>query len=285
MRWLKHLIKYYINPFRYRYQLAPAVGIQQRQLMQHYLLCKANGNLPDIKTTGFKVFSQFEEDGILLYIFSIIGEGSKTFVEIGANDGINSNCSNFALHFSWSGLFLEGDARNIRRGQKFYSRIPTPYHPKPKFVQAMVKSENINDLLTQNGITGDIELLSIDIDGNDYWVWNAITAISPKVVVIETHIEFGTHNIVVPYDPDYMFPGKHPVYHGASVIAMNKLAEKKGYRLVAASDYGINQIYLRNDLAMNEIPAIDPAATLWHPKTQASFKDFDAIKDWEYLEG
>ncbi len=285
MTWLKDLIKYYCNPFIHRHKLAPAVGIQQRQLMQHYLVCKANKQLPDIRTTGFKVFSQFEEDGILLYLFSIIGEGSKTFVEIGANDGINSNCSNLALHFSWSGLFLEGSEKLIKRGRKFYSRIPTPYHPKPKFVQAIVKRENINELLSQNGITGDFELLSIDIDGNDYWVWDAITVARPKVVVIETHIEFGIRNIVVPYDPDYMFPGKHPVYHGASVTAMNKLAERKGYRLVAASDYGINQIFLRNDLAIGEIPAIDPAGTLWHPKTIASFKTFEPIKDWEYLEG
>lgn len=285
MSWLKDTIKYYFNPFIHRHKLAPSVGIQQRQLMQHYLICKANKQLPPIHSTGYKVFSQFEEDGILLYLFSIIGEGSKTFVEIGANDGINSNCSNLALHFSWSGLFLEGSAKLIKRGEKFYSRIPTPYHPKPKFVQAIVKRENINELLASGGITGDIELLSIDIDGNDYWIWDAITVISPKVVVIETHIEFGTRNIVVPYDPDYMFPGKHPVYHGASVTAMNKLAGKKGYRLVAASDYGINQIFLRNDLAADEIPAIDPASTLWHPKTVASFNDFEPIKDWEYLEG
>src|SRR5689334_21656444 len=92
MSWLKNTLKYYLNPWFYRHKLTPAVGIQQRQLMQHYLVCQQNGQLPDIRTTGFKVFSQFEEDGILLYLFSIIGEGSKTFVEIGANDGINSNC-------------------------------------------------------------------------------------------------------------------------------------------------------------------------------------------------
>lgn len=285
MNWLKNFIKYHFVQRIHRDKLHPSVGIQQRQLMQHYLLCNRQNQLPDIKTTGFKVFSQFEEDGILLYLFSIIGEGSKTFIEIGANDGINSNCSNLAVHFGWTGLFFEGDPQLIKRGRKFYSRIPTPWHPKPTFVQAIIKRENINELIRQNGLSGDIELLSIDIDGNDYWVWDAIEIVKPKVVVIETHTEFGTNNIVVPYDPNYMFPGKHPVYHGASVIAMNKLAEKKGYRLVAASDLGINQIFLRNDLALEEIPAIDPASTLWHPHTIAGFKSFEAIKDWEYLKG
>lgn len=285
MNRLKNFIKYHFVQRIHRDKLHPSVGIQQRQLMQHYLSCKSQNALPDIQTTGFKVFSQFEEDGILLYLFSIIGEGSKTFIEIGANDGINSNCSNLAVHFGWSGLFFEGDPQLIKRGRKFYSRIPTPWHPKPTFVQAIIKRENINELIRQNGLSGDMELLSIDIDGNDYWVWDAIEVVKPKVVVIETHTEFGTNNIVVPYDPNYMFPGKHPVYHGASVIAMNKLAEKKGYRLVAASDLGINQIFLRNDLATDEIPTIDPASTLWHPHTIAGFKSFEAIKDWEYLEG
>src|SRR3989344_4487198 len=77
----------------------------------------------------------------------------------------------------------------------------------------------------------------------------------------------------------------NPIYHGASVIAMNKLAQKKGYRLVAASDLGINQVFLRNDLAVDEIPAIDPASTLWHPQTIAGFQSFEVIKDWDYLEG
>jgi hypothetical protein len=285
MSWLKNTIKHHFSSWIHRHRLAPAVGIQQRQLMQHYIACKQKGTLPDIRTTGFKVFSQFEEDGLLLYLFSVIGEGKKTFIEIGANDGINSNCSNLAVHFGWSGLFFEGDERLIRRGQKFYSKIPTPYHPKPKYIRAIVNRENINELIAQGALNGDIELLSIDIDGNDYWVWDAITIVRPKVVIIETHTEFGTHNIVVPYDPDYMYSGRDPAHHGASVVAMQKLAEKKGYRLVAASDLGINQVFLRNDLAVGEIPAIHPTETLWHPQTQAGFKAFDAIKGWDYPQG
>jgi hypothetical protein len=285
MSWLKNTIRYHFGPWLYRHQLSPAVGIQQRQLMQHYLLCKLNGQLPDVRTTGFKVFSQFEEDGILLYLFSLIGEGGKTFIEIGANDGINSNCSNLAIHFGWSGLFFEGEARMIARGRKFYSKIPTPFHPKPTFVQAVVRRENVDQLIAENGLGGDIELLSIDIDGNDYWVWDAITVVRPKVVVIESQTAFSTRNIVVPYDPDYSPPGRHAVYHGASVTALNRLGERKGYRLAAANDLGINLIFLRGDLLADELRAIDPAATLWHPQTQAESKEFEEVKDWEYVEG
>lgn len=285
MTWIKNWIKYYFGKRIHKDKLHPSLGIQQRSLMLQYQIAQKNHQLPAFNTTGFKVFSQFEEDGLLLFLFSLLGEGSKTFIEIGANDGINSNCSNLAIHFGWSGLFFEGDEKLIKRGRKFYSRIPTPYHPKPTYIQAIIQRENINELITKAGLSGEIELLSIDIDGNDYWVWDALTVVQPKVVVIETHTEFGTENIVVPYDPNYMFPGKHPVYHGASVIAMNKLAEKKGYRLIGASDLGINQVYIRKDLLVDEVPTVTPESTLWHPLAKDGFRSFQEIKDWEYLEG
>jgi hypothetical protein len=285
MSWLKNLVKYYFSKRIHRDKLHPSVGIQQRALMQHYQVAQANKQVPAFNTTGFKVFSQFEEDGLLLFLFSLIGEESKTFIEIGSNDGINSNCSNLAIHFGWSGLFFEGDPKLIRRGEKFYSKIPTPYHPKPTYIQAIIKRENINQLVEKAGLSGEIELLSIDIDGNDYWVWDALTIVQPKVVVIETHTEFGLENIVVPYDPNYMYPGKHPIYHGASVIAMNKLAEKKGYRLVGANDLGMNQIYIRKDLLLDEVPTVSPESTLWHPKAKADYSKFNEIKDWEYIKG
>jgi hypothetical protein len=285
MTGLKNWVKYHFSKRIHRDKLHPSVGIQQRSLVVQYLQARASNTLPPFGSTGFKVFSQFEEDGLLLYLFSLIGEGSKTFIEIGSNDGINSNCSNLAIHFGWSGLFFEGDEKLIKRGRKFYSKIPTPYHPKPKYVLAIIKAENINQLIEQNGLKGDIELLSIDIDGNDYWVWDALTVVKPKVVVIETHTEFGTKNIVVPYDPDYMYPGKHPVYHGASVVAMNKLAQRKGYRLVGANDLGINQIYVREDLLLNEVPTVTPESTLWHPIAKKGHEKFREIKDWPYLEG
>lgn len=284
MSWIKHLIKYYFSGFIYRDRLSAPVQLQQKKMALNYLDAKYRNHLPPIKETGFKVFSQFEEDGYLLYIFSIIGHGNKTFIEIGANDGINSNCSNLCIHFGWSGLFFEGNAQLIKRGQRFFSKYPTPYHPKPIFKQAIITRENINELIAEGGLRGEIDLLSIDIDGNDYWVWDAITQVNPRVVIIETHVEFGMKPIVVPYDPNYMYPGKHPIYHGASPAAMNILARTKGYRLVVTNDLGINHIYLRNDLALDEIPEIEVATTLTHPKTVASFRSFEEIKDWEFKE-
>jgi len=90
---------------------------------------------------------------------------------------------------------------------------------------------------------------------------------------------------VVPYDPDYVFPGKHPVYHGASPIAMNKLAESKGYRLVGANELGFNFIFVRNDLLQDELPKVSVESVLQHPSVEESWKRFEPIKDWEFEEG
>lgn len=266
-------------------KFSPSVQISQRQLFLYYMDCAEKGRVPPINETGFSVFSQFEEDGLLLFIFAVIGVKNQTFVEIGGNDGVNSNCSNLVMNFGWHGLFIDADMTSVKRGIRFYRRYPTPWHYPPKFICNKVTRENINELISDAGISGEIDLLSVDIDGNDYWIWDALEIIQPRVVIIETHVEFGMNNIVVPYDKDYSYPGKHPVYHGASPVAMCRLAERKGYRLAGANQRGFNQIYIRRGLADDLIPARKPETTLGHPSTIESFKLFDEIKDWDYIDG
>ncbi len=280
---MKNLIKYYFSGWIHRDKLSHSVQEQQKKREIEYQEALDKKKLPPISTTGLKVFSQFEEDGYTLFLFSILGHGKKTFIEIGAHDGINSNCANLCVHFGWTGLFLEGDAHLIKRGKRFYSKNLPSSQEKPVFKQAIVTRENVNELIREAGLKGEIDLISIDIDGNDYWIWDAITEVNPRVVIIETHVEFGMNPIVVPYDPNYMFPGKHPVYHGASPVAMQKLGKKKGYRLVVTNERGFNHIYLREDLAKDLLPEVEIATTLTHPNTSASFKEFEPIKDWEYI--
>ncbi|MFC2138065.1 hypothetical protein ACFLTE_07825 [Bacteroidota bacterium] len=255
----------------------------QRKLYMHYKECLNNNNLPKLSDTGFSVFSQFEEDGLLLYIFAIIGEINKTFIEIGSNNGINSNCANLFFHFGWHGLFIDGDRKCINRGIQFYSKYPHPWNYQPKFICDMVKRENINEIIKEAGFEGEIDLMSIDINGNDYWIWDAIEIIKPNVVIIETHIEFGLNNIVVPYDPNYFYPGKHKHYHGASPVAMKKLADKKGYRLVGANQLGFNTIYIKRGVGDELIPEVDVESILQHRSVKECYKSFEEIKDWEYI--
>lgn len=282
---LKNFLKNNFLIAKIRNRFNPAVQIAQVQLIQQYQALAKKNELPNIQTTGFRVFSQFEEDGILLYIFSIISFTHKTFVEIGSDDGINSNSANLYFNHSFNGLFIDGNPTAIKRGQKFYSKYPHPWFYKPKFECAKVTAENINELIIKNGLSGEIGLLSIDIDGNDYWVWKAIEAVQPQVVIIETHVEFGLNNIVVPYNPNYVYPGKHPIYHGASPVAMANLGKAKGYRLVAANQLGFNFIFVKNGLADTLIPEVTVESVLQHPSVKEGYKKFEPIKDWEYLNG
>lgn len=275
--------KFLITKIRNRF--IPSVQISQMHLFHQYQQMAKEGSVPALSDTGYRVFSQFEEDGKLLFIFSILGMSTKTFVEIGSDDGVNSNSANLYFNFGWHGLFIDGNPKSIKRGIKFFNKYPHPWFYKPKFVNAKVNRENVNQLIETGGLNGEIGLLSIDIDGNDYWVWDAITVIDPQVVIIETHNEFGMNNIVVPYDPDYFYPGKHPIYHGASPVAMTKLAKRKGYRLVGANELGFNFIFIKNGLADLQIPEVSVESVLTHPSVKEGYKKFEPIKDWEYLEG
>lgn len=262
---------------------SPLMKVTQRHLFNYYQHEVAAGRTWNLGDTGFRNFSEYEEDGVLLYIFAAIGTTNRQFVDIGAGDCINSNCANLAINFGWHGLFIDGNPANIKRGKAYYKRHPDAWAFQPKFLCDFVHRENINQLLESQGFRGGIDLVSIDLDGNDYWIWDALSVVQPRVVVIETHVEFGMHSIVVPYDKDYFFPGKHPDYHGASAAAMAKLARSKGYRLVGSSAYGFNTIYVRDGIGEAVLPEVTVESVLAHPRNAERFKRFEAIKDWEYI--
>ncbi|WP_340113377.1 hypothetical protein [Maribellus mangrovi] len=282
---LKDFLKDKFLITKVRNRMYPSVQIEQRNMYLQYRKMLLDNHLPKLNETGFRVYSQFEEDGKLLFIFSLLGMTNKRFVEIGSDDGVNSNSANLYFNFGWYGLFIDGNSKSISRGKIFFSKYPHPWFYQPKFTCAKVTRENVNELIQESGFKGEIGLLSIDIDGNDYWIWDAINIVDPQVVIIETHNEFGMNNIVVPYDPDYYFPGKHPVYHGASPVAMNKLANRKGYRLIGANELGFNFIFVRKNLLEKELPEVSVESLLTHPSVEEGYKKFEEIKGWKYLEG
>ncbi len=284
-KFIKNFLKDKFLVLKVRNRFEPAVQIGQRQLFHHYKELVKKKEPIALKDTGFRVFSQFEEDGILLYIFAVLGMKNKTFVEVGCDDGVNSNSANLYFNFGWRGLFIDGNKQSVKRGVKFFNKYPHNWLYTPKFICEMVTRENINSLISSGEISGEIGLLSIDIDGNDYWIWDAIEVIEPEVVIIETHVEFGMENIVVPYDPTYCYPGKHPIYNGASPVAMQKLGKKKGYRLVGANDLGFNFIFVKNGLAEAFLPEVTVESLLTHPSIKKAVAKFEPIKDWEYLKG
>ncbi|HOD11082.1 MAG TPA: hypothetical protein PKH91_10100 [Flavobacterium sp.] len=234
-------------------------------MFHYYIDCLRSNNLPNFNATGFKVFSQFEEDGKLLYIFSILGMGKKTFVDLGSNDCVNSNCANLAVHFNWKGMFVDGDKNLIEIGKKFYKRTPDFWSYKPKFVHAFLTKKNVNNIIQTKGFEGEIELLSIDIDGNDYWIWESLEIIQPKVVIIECQLAFGLEEKVIPYREDFREDVRNSDNYGASALALQKLGKQKGYRLVGANEYGNNLFFIKNGLAEVQLPEVSVESLLQHP--------------------
>ena len=229
-------------------------------------------NLPKLSEVGFKAFSQTDEDGMLLYIFSIIGNSNKKSVEICSGSGIECNTANLIINHGWSGLLIDGNKERIKEGNTFYRRNSNTYVYPPTFCHAWITKDNVNKILAENGFEGNIDLLSIDMDGVDYWIWNAIDIIEPRVVVVEYQDIIGPNeSLTVPYSDD--FNGfKHktdsgfPDYCGASLLAFKKLAEKKGYHLVGCNTLGYNAFFIKNTLGENEIPEISIEDCFKHPK-------------------
>ena len=264
---------------------SPSTKIALKSLYLSYRSKVEKGEkLPSVWDLGFRIFSQFDEDGILVFLLAVIGVGPGKFVDIGGGDGIHaSNCANLALNFGFHGLFIDKDLEEIEKGERFYRSHPDTRLYPPKFQQTMVDKTNINQVIRDAGFEGEIDVLSIDIDGNDYWVWDALECISPRIVLIETHVEFGMNSIVVPYDKNFSWErGVHPQYLGASPVAMTKLARRLGYRLVGANRFGFNAFYVRNDLGKDLIPEIEVSEVLRHERNKERMRLFEEVKHLKY---
>lgn len=259
-------------------------GILQIHLFNFYQSSIKNGSNFKLNETGFRNFSQFEEDGLILYVLAVIGIKYRTFVDIGSANGINSNCANLAINFGFHGLFIDGKKENIEQGRFFYTHHPDTVLFPPIFVNSFVTKTNINQIIEENGFKGEIDVLSIDIDGNDYWIWEALDIIRPRIVIIESHIELSEDSIVVPYDEDYSYPNEdNPNYFGASGPAMCNLAKIKGYRLVGSNKYGFNTIFVKQNEGEKELPEVTAQSLFRHPRYLENRELSKTMKDKEFI--
>jgi hypothetical protein len=207
---------------------------------------------------GFKVYSQCDEDGILQEIFRRIGTTNRVFVEFGVEAGMECNTVKLLVE-GWSGLWMDGSPANVAQIQGHFATFVRD--GKLGVLEAFITAENINALLQQGGISGAIDLLSIDIDNNDYWVWKAIEAVKPRVVVIEYNAALRPPlSLVVPYDPMRRWAGTN--YFGASLEALVRLGRAKGYRLVGCSISGANAFFVQDEAAGDHF--LDPATAEEH---------------------
>jgi hypothetical protein len=221
-----------------------------------------------------RLHSQNGEDGLLLHIFQTIGVTDRRLVEFGIEDGRECLARTLLVSFGWSGLVMDCEEANVADARRFFHDECGLGESRVRVVRTFVTAENINDVLAENGMTGDVDLLSIDIDGNDFWVWKAITAIRPRVVAIEYNASFGpAEALTVEYDPCFDRKAKHASgwYHGASITALARLGRERGYALVGGDSSGINAFFVRMELASDALPEVSPADA-WRPHRSRSRK-------------
>lgn len=261
------------------------MGIKYRELL-------AKGEKQAFDDVAFRNYSQSGEDGILWYIFSTIGMQSKKAVEICAGIGKQCNSANLIVNHGWHALLVEGDATNIAIAEQFFLTHPDTCILPPRIVRDWITSENVNEIIACNGFADDVDLLSLDLDGVDYWIWKAITVITPRVVVLEVQAVWEcTRSVTVPYRPDFeqqeLSDGNfgYAKYAGASLPAFVKLAKQKGYRLVGGNRLGFNAFFLRDDVGLDYFKEIAPELLFSHPVVQfASAASRHLYDDLEWVE-
>jgi hypothetical protein len=196
-------------------------------------------------------YAQNREDGIINAIFDMMGTTDKTYVEFGVEDGMECNTRYLMKHRKWKGLLMDGNREDysINLHREF------------------VTAENVEELFRKYNVPASFDLLSIDIDGNDYWVWKAITHYRPRVVIIE-------YNACIPYAPAVTIPYQQDFvwdktdYYGASLSALVELGNAKGYTLVATDSHGVNAFFVLSEIAKGSFVEGNSAA-LYRP---AAFK-------------
>ena len=268
---------------RFNKKIEKTVGWLIKQ--KHESVIDYKGIKSEINKHEFNLYSQNGEDGILLYIFSKIGVANRYFVEFGVS-GKTDNSTNLALNFAWSGLLIEGDKNTVESIKKNFKNKLGEKSSNIKVIQSFITKENINKTLLDNNINGEIDLLSIDIDGNDYWVWKEIKAINPRVVVIEYNGSLGSEkSLTIKYNPDFQVSRK-PFYlfwyHGASLAALTKLASSKGYILAGCESNGINAFFVRKDVAQGKFEEIS-VARAYFPHTARLKKGLSVSEQFEKI--
>lgn len=239
----------------------PATQIAQVALrLQYRDLVGRAAPLPELGDVEFRCYSQNGEDGILLYIFSLVGTTNKRAVEICAGSGLECNAANLIINHGWRGLLVDGDEQQVAAGRGFYARCKNTFCAPPTFVHSWLTAENVDPLVCTHGFAGEIDLLSLDIDGNDYWIWQALQSVEPRVVVLEFSGACGPDaSLAMKYDPGFRLDlSVQPYRCGASLTAFTRLARRKGYRLVGVQSLGFNAFFVKAGVAEDLLPERTP---------------------------
>ena len=224
-------------------KIQQALGrIENRQLLAQYP--------KQFNDYEFQVYSQWGEDGLIQHLIHQVPIERPIFVEFGVEKYTDSNTRFLLTNNNWSGLVIDGSELHI----EYIKNDPIYWKHNLKAEHSFIDRNNINSLIKKNGISGDIGLLSVDIDGNDYWIWNSIDVVNSRIVVCEYNSLWGDKlSVSTPYDSAFGRTNAHysNLYFGASITALTKLANFKGYSLIGSNIAGNNLFFVRNDLLGN----------------------------------
>ena len=216
---------------RYRQLVLPTTKKDFRSLGSYY---KEKFKEFNINYFEGKRFSQNGEDGILEFIFSMVGKTNKFFIEFGVGNGNECNTRNL-LTTGWIGLMMDAQD-NIN----------------PLIKKEFVTAENVNKIFSKYKVPKNFDLLSIDVDYNDYWIWKAIKEYFPRVIVIEYNSTIPPNESkVVKYNKNAVWDQTN--YFGASLKAFYKLGKSKGYTLVGCDNHGVNAFFIKDEIVQGKI--------------------------------
>jgi hypothetical protein len=227
--------------------------VQKSLVLNAKILIELNNKKETIESLDeveFQVFSQRGEDGIIQYLINKIEIPNKIFVEFGVETYTESNTRFLLINNNWSGLIIDGCKDNINFIKSDY--IYWKYDVTA--VESFITKDNINNLISNYTSIEDIGVLSVDIDGNDYWVWEKIECIKPRIVICEYNSVFGNDKkVTVPYKENFVRSNEHfsDLYFGASLAALCELGKQKGYDFIGSTSAGVNAYFVRNDLSSN----------------------------------
>lgn len=231
----------------------------------------------------FRVHSQFGDDGILQWLVARLPALPKRFVEFGVEDYREANTRFLMVNNGWRGLVMDGSHENMVR----LRRRPWFWRNDLEARTCFVTRENVDGEIARWARGEAVGLLHIDVDGNDYWLWDAVQEITPGVVVVEYNAVLGVDRaITIPYQADFRRLNAHSSgqYFGASLAALTHLAIRKGYALIGCNSAGNNAYFVRRELLNDDVREVD-ITTAWRPPIFRESRNANGRLDYLDLAG
>ena len=265
-----HNLERNLNSFKIKYNNDlhnyKSLKINLGQIQSH--LNSQKSSITSLSEVEFKIFSQFGDDGIIQWLINYLDIPNKTFVEFGVEKYIESNTRFLLYKDKWSGLVIDGEEQNIN----YIKNDDVSYLFNLQSITSFITKDNINELITSRNFDKELGLLSIDIDGNDYWIWKSLENINPIIVISEYNAEFGLNPWTIPYEENFVWDKVNNMYYwGTSLTSLCDLANQKGYSFVGCNSQGNNAYFIRND-RMKDLKKLSPEKGFMKSKFSLSRK-------------